>query len=130
MILKKVMELSPEDVEVLLGNVLRDFADRYKNFRLLFQKHYGLTKYLISEDDQTLLSENTKCLIGAYFTMEYSIEAAALFNPSIVKDPDQQRAEEGAMNCIMSFRATGESPHRINFLLHCLAISIASRAPL
>ncbi len=35
------------------------------------------------------LSDERKLLIGAYFTHEYSLEAAALFNPSIVPHPDQ-----------------------------------------
>ena len=30
------------------------------------------------------LSEARQLLIGAYFTMEYAVESAALFNPSIV----------------------------------------------
>ncbi|HJS55560.1 MAG TPA: glycoside hydrolase family 130 protein, partial [Chitinophagaceae bacterium] len=42
------------------------------------------------------------------FTMEYSLEAAALFNPSIVEDPDQSGTKPGEKNVIISFRATGE----------------------
>ena len=41
--------------------------------------------------------------------MEYSIESAALFNPSIVEHPDQSGIEDGQMRFIMSYRATGES---------------------
>ena len=40
--------------------------------------------------------------------MEYSIEAAAFFNPSIVEDPDQSRINFGEKRVILSFRATGE----------------------
>jgi predicted GH43/DUF377 family glycosyl hydrolase len=47
-------------------------------------------------------------LIGAYFTMEYSIESAALFNPSIVKHPNQKGLQKGQLRFIMSLRATGE----------------------
>ncbi|HVX51530.1 MAG TPA: glycoside hydrolase family 130 protein, partial [Chitinophagaceae bacterium] len=49
-----------------------------------------------------------KQLIGAYFTMEYSIEAAAFFNPSIIEDPDQSGLASGEKRVIISFRATGE----------------------
>jgi len=45
---------------------------------------------------------------GAYFTMEYSIESAALFNPSIVSHPDQSHLDKGSLRFIMSLRATGE----------------------
>src|SRR5690606_12626986 len=49
-----------------------------------------------------------KLLIGSYFTMEYSIEAAAFFNPSIVEHPDQTSLTKGQKRVIISFRATGE----------------------
>ena len=48
-------------------------------------------------------------LVGSFFTMEYSIESAALFNPSIVQHPDQSGLEAGQKRVIISFRATGES---------------------
>jgi predicted GH43/DUF377 family glycosyl hydrolase len=47
-------------------------------------------------------------LIGAYFLHEYSFEAAALFNPSIVAHPDQTGAPEGGRRFILSLRAVGE----------------------
>jgi predicted GH43/DUF377 family glycosyl hydrolase len=47
-------------------------------------------------------------LIGAYFTMEYSVESAALFNPSIVLHPDQSHLDKGNLRFIMSLRAIGE----------------------
>ncbi|MBN1561115.1 glycoside hydrolase family 130 protein, partial [candidate division KSB1 bacterium] len=47
-------------------------------------------------------------LIGAYFSMEYSVESAALFNPSFVWHPDQNNLPEGARRFVMSLRATGE----------------------
>ncbi|MFN0193582.1 MAG: glycoside hydrolase family 130 protein, partial [Aestuariivirga sp.] len=45
-------------------------------------------------------------LVGAYFLNEYSFEAAALFNPSIVAHPDQSAA--GGTRFILSLRAVGE----------------------
>jgi predicted GH43/DUF377 family glycosyl hydrolase len=47
-------------------------------------------------------------LIGAYFLNEYSFEASALFNPSIVPHPDQSGAPKGALRFILSLRAVGE----------------------
>ena len=54
------------------------------------------------------ISRNRQLLIGSYFTMEYSIESAALFNPSIVRHQNQRNLPEGAVRFIMSLRATGE----------------------
>ncbi len=47
-------------------------------------------------------------LLGAYFSHEYSLEAAALFNPSIVPHPDQSDLPPGSLRFILSLRATGE----------------------
>jgi predicted GH43/DUF377 family glycosyl hydrolase len=55
-----------------------------------------------------VLSDVQRDLIGAYFTKEYSIESAALFNPSIVPHPDQSHLKKGSLRFIMSLRATGE----------------------
>ena len=40
--------------------------------------------------------------------MEYSIESAAFFNPSVVEDPDQSETGTDEKRLIFSFRATGE----------------------
>jgi hypothetical protein len=40
------------------------------------------------------LNQTQRRLIGAYFLHEYSFEASALFNPSIVRHPDQAGAPE------------------------------------
>ena len=47
-------------------------------------------------------------LLASYFTHEYSLEAAALFNPSIVLHPDQSELPPGSLRFILSLRATGE----------------------
>jgi predicted GH43/DUF377 family glycosyl hydrolase len=54
------------------------------------------------------ISDERKLLIGAYFTQEYSLESAAIFNPSIVPHPDQSNLKQGELRFIMSLRATGE----------------------
>lgn len=54
------------------------------------------------------LSEARKLVIGSYFTHEYSLEAAALFNPSIVLHPDQSELPTGSIRFVLSLRATGE----------------------
>ena len=46
--------------------------------------------------------------MGAYFTQEYALESAALFNPSMVWHPDQSGLPEGSRRFILSLRATGE----------------------
>jgi hypothetical protein len=48
--------------------------------------------------------------------MEYAIESAAIFNPSIVEDFDQSNLEKGEKRVIISFRATGKVTSHQSFL--------------
>jgi len=76
----------------------------------VFEKYFDrlapiFDKIEVNEED---LSLPQKALIGSYFTMEYSIESAAFFNPSIVEHPDQSEIGIDEKRVIFSFRATGE----------------------
>ncbi|MEO1666310.1 MAG: glycoside hydrolase family 130 protein [Chloroflexota bacterium] len=105
-IIHRVLDLSETAAESLLAQVMVDFSDRHKDINAVFKQHLNKVKDYIPDD--IVLSETKKALIGAYFTMEYSIESAALFNPSIVPHPDQSELEDGSLRFIMSLRATGE----------------------
>ncbi|HEX6428831.1 MAG TPA: glycoside hydrolase family 130 protein [Niastella sp.] len=107
-LIKKVMQLSDQEANDLFLQVYKEFCDRYQNIGSIFEKHYELVVHLLPENDRLTISKDKKLLIGSYFTMEYSLEHAALFNPSIVEDPDQSGAGPGELNVILSFRATGE----------------------
>lgn len=102
----RVMGLSDATAEEVLGNVRRDFGNRHKDLNKVFKNHFSVVAHHIP--NAVSLSQIRKDLIGAYFTMEYSIESAALFNPSIVPHPDQSNLPEGNLRFIMSLRATGE----------------------
>ncbi len=108
-LINRVSQMKNEEVEVLLKNVFTEFSKRYRDIKTVFLKHFHLIKHLLAQPEQDALIDMKKLLIGSYFTMEYSIEAAALFNPSIVEDPDQAGAGVGQKKVIVSFRATGES---------------------
>ncbi len=109
-IIQKVLDEPETGVEVIVNDILRNFSRRHRRISNLFLKHYNKVKYIIEklELDPDEISEWRKLLIGAYFTMEYSIESAAVFNPSIVEDPNQIGLSEGQKRLIISFRATGE----------------------
>lgn len=109
LIIQKVLGLKPGEAATLLTDILIDFDSRYKDTRAIFLKHFNSIKYLLTDVEFEGISEERKLLLGAYFTMEYSIEAAALFNPSIVADPDQTGVAKGHKKVIVSLRATGES---------------------
>ncbi|MHA4741443.1 glycoside hydrolase family 130 protein [Dyadobacter sp. MSC1_007] len=105
-----ILNLSEKQQQQELSNVFRKYAKRHRSIIKIFERHFQRLSAVLNvmEIDPHSLHTDQKLLIGAYFTMEYSIEAAAFFNPSIVEDPDQSRTGPGEKRVILSFRATGE----------------------
>ena len=105
-IIQRIMSLPGSAAENLIAQIMADFSRRHKNIRHIFERHLNEVKDYLPRD--TTLSDVQRALIGAYFTKEYAIESAALFNPSIVHHPDQSHLKKGSLRFIMSLRATGE----------------------
>ncbi|HEY5768812.1 MAG TPA: glycoside hydrolase family 130 protein [Terrimicrobium sp.] len=105
-ILTRILSLSDEQVLEILGEVFHEFGNRHQRIREVFVERFEQVKGYLPSDRP--MSEERKLLIGSYFTSEYSLESAALFNPSIIPHPDQTNLPEGSMRVILSMRATGE----------------------
>jgi predicted GH43/DUF377 family glycosyl hydrolase len=105
-IIARVATLSEEEVESLLKNVLDEFHGRHQKPREFFLDRFdAMRPYLLTDAP---VSENRQLLIGAYFSQEYALESAALFNPSMVWHPDQSELPIGSRRFVLSLRATGE----------------------
>jgi predicted GH43/DUF377 family glycosyl hydrolase len=126
-ICSEVAALPECEVRVLLEQMLAEFGERHQNIREFFRRRFEeVQPYLLKQpkvgesfrrqsDDVRpglvtgeRLSEERELLLGGYFSHEYSLEAAALFNPSIVAHPDQSGLAPGSLRFILSLRATGE----------------------
>ncbi len=105
-IIRCVLALPDLEVRRLLTEVLAEFGDRHLEISKLFERHYA--KVAPQVPGGALPDRGRQLLIGAHFTNEYSLESAALFNPSIVAHPDQSGLPLGALRFVMSLRATGE----------------------
>lgn len=102
----RVLALTDEHAANVLEDVLNSFHERHRDIeRRLMENYARVLQYLNTEKE---IPRAKQLLIAAYFTMEYSIESAALFNPSIVPHPDQSDLEPDELRFIMSLRATGE----------------------
>jgi len=105
-IISRIMSLPETQVGTILDQISEDFSPRHQQIRRLFQERFEqLREEYVADED---LSEQRQQLIGSYFLAEYSLESAALFNPSIVLHPDQTGLAPGASRFILSLRATGE----------------------
>jgi predicted GH43/DUF377 family glycosyl hydrolase len=105
-IIARVYSLTDEEVQAEASRIGVEFDDRHLHEEEFFLKRYEDVKGYLPLDRP--LSHERQLLIGAYFTHEYSLEASALFNPSMIWHPDQTGLKTGEKRFILSLRATGE----------------------
>jgi predicted GH43/DUF377 family glycosyl hydrolase len=105
-IVERVLALDSETVASQLAEVLDNFLGRHRNLLEKFEARADEMEEAFARHGA--FSRIQRQLIGAYFLNEYSFEASALFNPSIVSHPDQSDAPKGGLRFILSLRATGE----------------------
>jgi len=105
-IVARIAVLPECQVGALLDGISAEFSQRHQDIRKIFLERFEQIRDLLPADEE--ISEERRLLIGSYFLAEYSLESAALFNPSIVPDPDQTGLPPGALRFILSLRATGE----------------------
>ena len=105
-IIERIMSVPESQVGRLLAEVSVEFAERHQHIRKLFLERFEQVREMLPPGNE--LSEQRRLLIGSYFLAEYSLEAAALFNPSMVPHPDQTGLPNGALRFVLSLRATGE----------------------
>lgn len=105
-IIDRINLLTKDEIREKLAEYKRDFGPRHQFFNDILLENYSNIKSFIAAPEK--LSDDKKLLLGAYFSKEYSIEAASLFNPSIVQHPDQSLLKTGLLRFILSLRATGE----------------------
>ncbi len=106
MVVERILGMSDRDVEATETSIRAKFSDRHRDLNAILEASFSEVAGRIDSPEE--LTEVRRRLVGAYFTKEYSVEAAALTNPSIVPDPDQSNLEPGQIRFILSLRAIGE----------------------
>jgi predicted GH43/DUF377 family glycosyl hydrolase len=105
-IVDRVLALDPETTANQLADVLENFQGRHRNLLETFEARADEMEDAFAT--HAVFTKIQRQLVGAYFLHEYSFEASALFNPSIVPHPDQSGAPQGGRRFILSLRAIGE----------------------
>ena len=103
-IINRILSFSEKETSEIYADIILKFQRRHLNFENRLLENYSLVKKYVSQS----ITHIQEIIIGAYFSKEYSIESAALFNPSIVPHPDQSEVNNGDMKFVLSLRATGE----------------------
>lgn len=118
-IVESVLALDEAEVAVVLDDALRHFDDHEHMLGIFEQRAKDMEHAFAFHAP---FSQPQRQLIGAYFLHEYSFEAAALFNPSIVPHPDQSGVPLGGIRFVLSLRAVGEG-HVSSLTFRCGTIS-------
>ncbi len=105
-VIDRVLDLSEEEVNATLARTLTRFCAGYRDLAGTLEQNFRQIAHRLG--GEIALGSARRQLIGAYFTQEYALEAAALFNPSMVAHPDQAGCQRGETRFIMSLRAVGE----------------------
>jgi predicted GH43/DUF377 family glycosyl hydrolase len=106
-VVRRCLAMSDAQAEAELADIMAGHDLRHRHLGRLFEKHFEAIAHRV--DGSQHLPAGRRRLIGAYFTQEFAIEAAALFNPSVVPHPQQAAgAGAGGLRFLMSARAVGE----------------------
>jgi predicted GH43/DUF377 family glycosyl hydrolase len=105
-IITRLLAIPDADVEQLLESLRNSFQPMHPDIDDVFIEHFEMVKHYVPAAGKA--SDSRRRLIGASFTMEYAIESAALFNPSMAPALDQTGLQPGSVRFVMSLRATGE----------------------
>lgn len=127
-LINKVTHMDERLAGDVLTQTLREFSRRHRNLTRTFKDHYlqALKTAGINPEDMEKVSHDKKMLIGSYLSKEYSVSAAAFFNPSMIESPDQTGLEDGSKRVVISFRATGEG-HISSIVFHTGVIDKENR---
>lgn len=101
-----VMSIPENELNALYQDITKNFEFRHRNFEHYLKLNF---KKIQSElPNNLVLSEIRSLVIGAYFSKEYSIQSAALFNPSMIAHPNQKGLNDGEKRFVLSLRSVGE----------------------
>ena len=105
-LVRRVAALPESTVHSLLEDVLAGFSGRHRDLEGVLIQNASIVSHRLVDPDS--LSPQRRLLLGAYFTHEYAVEAAALCNPSLMVHPDQDGLAPGELRVALSLRAIGE----------------------
>ncbi len=105
-LLDSILAIPEDELNELYKEIKTSFEFRHRNFEHYLTINFKKVTPIIPSN--IVISEVRSLVIGAYFSKEYSIQSAALFNPSMVAHPNQNGLQEGEKRFIISLRAVGE----------------------
>jgi predicted GH43/DUF377 family glycosyl hydrolase len=103
-VISRVLAMDEDEVTAAMDDIDARFSHRHRALHQTFGDHADLATLRL--DPAIDVSPARRLLLGASFTHEYTIEGAALCNPSAVLHPEQDSTGDAAF--IVSVRGIGE----------------------
>ena len=105
-VIERVLSLDCATCRDECETVVASLSERHRNVETMLKRRFEEVTNLLP--CPMAATDEEKLLIGAYLSAEYSFEAAALFNPSMVLRMNQDDAPAGGINFMLSLRGIGE----------------------
>ncbi|WP_231639233.1 glycoside hydrolase family 130 protein [Sphingomonas profundi] len=105
-VVDRIRGLEGDWLDLMYSGTVAALTERHRDPEAVLMRRFE--EINASAVDTSGVCEKQALLIGAYFSEEYSFEAAALFNPSMVPHPDQSGVADGRVRFVMSLRCIGE----------------------
>ena len=105
-IAERVLALDHDEMRHQLETVTSSLDERHRDVDEILLRRFDEVAQFLEMPDR--ISEERRRLLGAYFSEEYSFEAAALFNPSVVLHRDQGGLPENTVRLALALRGIGE----------------------
>jgi predicted GH43/DUF377 family glycosyl hydrolase len=105
-IIERIARMPAAEIDIAAAEILEAFGERHDELRAILI-HHAQTVVFRSDHPQRL-DDALSIVIGAAFTAEHSVEAAALCNPSAVRHPDQSGLAPGELRLAVALRSIGE----------------------
>ena len=105
-VVARVLSLDETQLHDEHGAIIASLAERHRDVEGLLMRRFEQVRERLADVDD--LSDEARLVVAAYFSEEYSFEAAALFNPSIVARANQDGMAPGEVRILMSLRGIGE----------------------
>ena len=105
-IVDRIVTLKGDELAHQFVGVTESLDENHRDVDGLLMRRFDEIADQIKDVDR--IDTEQRRLIGAYFSEEYAYEAAALFNPSIIRRRDQSDMPEGTVRFVLSLRGIGE----------------------
>jgi len=105
-VIERVLSLDEASCCKDCKTAVASLSERHRNVETLLTRRFEAVRDSLPEN--VTANPEQQLLIGAYLSAEYSFEAAALFNPSMVLRMNQDDAPADGLNFILSLRGIGE----------------------